>query len=330
LNDTGPLQRPGRKYAILNAEPGRFSPRAKAALRALGEVAEHEADRAYLLANAGLYDVLFIALRNVIDREILSRAARLRCIVTPTTGLNHVDVGAARERRVAVLSLQGETAFLENIGATAELAWGLLLALVRRIPAAHGSVLRGDWNRDAFYGAQLRDKTLGVAGYGRLGKMVAAYGRAFGMRVVAFDRDTTARTAEVEFMGLEELLRQSDVISIHLSLNDQTRRLFDSSRLRGAKPGALLINTARGEIVDEAALVEALESGRLAGAAVDVMAGEATLDAAWLARSPLAAYARTHSNVLITPHIGGVTHESVEATNLFMIEKLQRYLDGKA
>jgi D-3-phosphoglycerate dehydrogenase len=322
---TAPPLAAGAQWRILNAECGRFSAEARTALQALGQVDEVEADRDFLLQHVADYDVLVVALRNTIDAALLEHARRLKVIVTPTTGLNHIDQAAARSRNITILSLQGETGFLNQVSATAELTWGLLLALLRHIPAAHASVMQGRWDRNAFYGHELKDKTLGIVGCGRLGSMVARYGLAFRMSVLAHD----IRPAEQEgvaFVALPELLQRSDVVSLHLPLNDATRNFFDACCFARMKQGAVLLNTARGELVDTSALLDALGNGRVAGAAMDVLADETSLDPEWLGRHPLASYARTHGNVLISPHIGGVTHESVSSTNLFMIRKLERYV----
>lgn len=313
-------------FRILNTEPGRFSEQAKEALRRVGEVHEIEADRDHLLSHVCEYDALFICLRNVIDRDVIERGARLRYIATPTTGTDHIDVEAARARGVTVLSLAGETEFLRDVTATAELTWALLLSVVRKLPLAHQSVMAGEWARDAFRGNELRGKTLGVVGYGRLGKVVAEYGNAFRMTVLAFDRRPERDVQNVDFVGLEELLRRSDVVSVHVTLSPETQGFFDATRFAEMKTGAVFINTSRGRIVDETALLEALRSGKIAGAAVDVLAAETSNRPGWLAADAMRSYARANSNLLITPHIGGMTHESVEKTNIFMVEKLARHL----
>jgi len=318
------MQRP----RILNAEPGRFSKEAKAALDAIGDVDEVDADRSFLLQHIANYEVVVVALRNTIDAEVLSHANRLKCVVSPTTGLDHIDLRCAAERDIAVLSLRGETAFLGDISATAELTWGLLLALLRRIPAAHADVMSARWRRDEFCGSELKGKTLGIVGHGRLGKMVARYGLAFRMTVLAFDKAADTTTDGVTFVDLPELLSRSDVVSLHLPLNDETRGCFAAKAFQEMRRGAVFLNTARGELVDQAALLDALRSGHLAGAAADVLAGETSLDPNWLENNELARHARNHGNVLLTPHIGGVTHESVEQTNMFIIRKLQNYLEG--
>jgi len=316
---------PHSSFRILNTEPGRLSQEARLALRKLARVDEVEADRLYLLENIHKYHGLFIGLRNLIDRDVLDKAELLRCIVTPTTGLNHIDMAFSEAKGVKVLSLRGETEFLSTVSATAELAWGMLLALVRKIPTANQSVMMGEWVRDNFYGNELRGRTLGILGFGRLGRMLSAYGQAFGMKVLSHDIRSVS-VVDVESVGLTELLERSDVISVNLALNDETRGMLGREEFLRVKQGAFLLNTARGEILDEDALLESLLTGRLAGAALDVMAGETSGNQNWLKESNLHAYARDHSNLLITPHIGGVTYESVEKTNHFIIEKLANYL----
>lgn len=316
---------PHSSFHILNTEPGRLSPEARLTLRKLALVDEVEADREYLQENIHKYHGLFVGLRNLIDREVLERAKQLRCIVTPTTGLNHIDMVFAEEKGVTVLSLRGETEFLSTVSATAELAWGMLLALVRKIPAAHESVMAGQWVRNKFYGNELRGRTLGILGFGRLGKMLSAYGQAFGMKILVHDTSSVS-VVDVESVGITELLERSDVISVNLALNDETRGMLGHKEFSLIKRGAFLVNTARGEILDEAALLESLKTGHLGGAAIDVMAAETSGNQNWLKESELHTYARDHTNLLITPHIGGVTYESVEKTNSFIIEKLAKYL----
>jgi D-3-phosphoglycerate dehydrogenase / 2-oxoglutarate reductase len=310
---------------ILNTEPSRFTSSALEALAALGAVENREADRRFLLDHGGDFDAWLIAFRTVIDRELLAGARRLKVIATPTTGTDHIDVAEARVKGISVVSLAGETEFLERISATAEHTWGLLLALIRHLPAAHASVIAGRWERDPFKGNELSGKTLGIVGYGRLGRIVARYGAAFGMTVIAFDRNPKPSDG-VKFVGIDDLLSRADVVSVHLALSADTERFLDRGRLAMMKPGSVLVNTSRGRIVDEAALLELLRSGRLAGAALDVLADETSADGSWLSRNPLREYARKHDNLLITPHIGGLTAESTERTNMFIIEKLARHL----
>ncbi len=312
---------------IVVAESDGFSPVAAERLRGLGEAVFADADRAELPALVRDADVLWVRLRHRIDADALAAAPRLRAIVSPTTGLNHIDLDEAARRGVAVLSLRGETEFLRTVRATAEHTVALLLALVRRLPAACEHVREGGWNRDAFRGGELYGKTAGVVGYGRLGRIVADYLGAFGMRVLATDPHVRPDEAEpgVELVPPARLLSEADVVTLHVNLTADTEGFFGAEQMGRMKPGALLVNTARGELLDEAALLEALEQGRLAGAALDVLADERS---GGMAGRPLVEYARTHDNLIITPHIGGATRESMANTEIFMAGRLAEFLHG--
>lgn len=315
------------RLRILNLEPENYAAEALAVLQSLGEVETGPLDRPALLDRIGEFEVLIVRLAHQIDREVLDRAGRLKVIVSATTGLDHLDLECAAAKGIAVLSLRGETDFLRSIPATAEHTWALLLALVRRIPAAHASVLAGEWQRDRFRGADLAGKTLGLLGLGRIGEKVARYGLAFGMRVVAFDPYRAGWPDGVERLASQaDLLARSQVFSIHVPLNTETEGLIGAAELDLLPPGALLINTSRGQVLDEAALLAALESGRLGGAALDVLRDERGVN---LVESPLVCYARTHENLVLTPHIGGATRESMAATEIFMAHKLRAFLNQR-
>jgi D-3-phosphoglycerate dehydrogenase len=282
-------------------------------------------DRAGLMQSVAWANVLWVRLRNRIDAEVMAAAQDLRIIVSATTGLNHIDLTEAERRRIRVLSLRGETDFLREIRATAEHTIGLTLALLRHVTRAHRHVLEGGWDRDLFWGNELNEKTVGVVGYGRLGRIVAGYLQAFGARVLAADPDARADEIEsgVTLLPLVDVLRAADGITLHVNLNAKTRGFFGAEQFALMKPGAWFINTARGELVDETALLAALRSGRLSGAAVDVLNDE---HATGMRENPLVIYARANENLIITPHIGGCTTESVEKTELFLAEKLRTLL----
>lgn len=310
---------------ILNAEPLNYSEEARRVLQTIGSVDERCLNREELLRCLFNYDVLIVRLGFQVDRAVIDAGSRLQAIVTATTGLDHIDVPYAEKRGVAVLSLRGEVDFLRSIPATAEHAWALLLALIRRIPWAYDSVLDGHWQRDAFRGHNLSRRRLGILGLGRIGEKVARYGLAFGMSVSAYDPAPVAEISGVTLcVSLEELLRRSDVLSIHVPLNVRTEKLIGRAELAHVPPGALLVNTSRGGVLDEIALLEALAGNRLAGAALDVVADEREQPGS--GREALIAYARSHTNLLITPHIGGATIESMRDTEIFMAQKLKRYL----
>lgn len=313
------------RYRILNMADLTAAPDSLAPLARVGEVVSLPAGREALLGAIGEFDAYFASLHIRADAEVLARAGRLRAIATPSTGLDHIDLAEAARRGVAILSLKDDTEFLSRVTATAELTWGLLLAVVRRLSGATEAARRGEWARDRFRGRQLSGKTLGVLGYGRLGRIVARYGLAFGMRVLACDVRPLSPEAGVEMADFDTLLREGDVLSIHVHLTEANRGLVSASTLAKMKPGAVLLNTSRGAIVDEAALLAALESGRLAGAGLDVICGEWDAD---LANHPLVRYAAAHENLVITPHVGGVTHESQAMTLEHTARKLADYLEG--
>ncbi|MCB2226141.1 MAG: hypothetical protein KQH53_05635 [Desulfarculaceae bacterium] len=312
---------------ILNIEPEDFSEPAHRLLASLGGLDEAALSRAELLERLAGYDVLITRLGHRIDAEVLDAGPELKALVTATTGLDHIDLEAAAARGVEVLSLRGEVEFLESVSATAEHTWGLLLALVRRILTAHASVLAGEWDRDSFKGRELMGRHLGCVGLGRLGRKVAAYALAFGMQVSAYDPAPQKWVHGVERCdSLEILLANSEILSLHPPYNEDTHGMIGAEELALLPEGAVIINTARGGLVDEAALLAALTSGRLAGAALDVLANE---PGGGQAASPLIAHAREHGNLIITPHVAGATTESMAKTELFMARKLEAFLHGK-
>lgn len=310
---------------IVIAESSGFSRAALARLAQAGEVVAADVDRPGLLREVRDAEVLWVRLRHRIDEEVLAAAPALAIIASPTTGLDHIDLAAADRRGVRVISLRGETKFLEDVRATAELTIGLLLAVLRHIPAAVEDVHAGRWNRDAFKGRELRGKVVGIIGYGRLGRLVARYLLAFGARVIATDPHPRADN-DVEIVSLDALLDAADVVSVHAPLDDSTRGLLGAREIARMRPGSVLVNTARGDLVDSAALLGALRSGHLAGAALDVVAGES---AGGVGHLDLVAFARDHEQLVITPHIGGCTEESMAMTEDFLAERVCAALSAK-
>lgn len=316
---------------ILNIEPDNYSRQAHQILQTVGEVEERPLShlptpRSHLLTLIPHYDVLITRLGFYIDAEIMAAGKQLKAIVTATTGLDHIDLVAAKRQNVTILSLRGETAFLQTVPATAEHTWALLLALVRQIPPAFTAVQQGKWNRDLFRGRDLFGKRLGIVGLGRIGQIVARYALAFGMHVQAHDPYLqTWPTAVEPYQQLDDLLAESDVVTLHVPLNEATTGLIGESELAQMRRGSCLVNTSRGAIIDERALLAVLKNGRLAGAALDVLTGE---QAGLINQQhPLIQYANTHSNLLLTPHIGGATTDSMHMTEIFMAEKLRTFMN---
>ena len=310
---------------ILHLEADVYPAESLASLRWLGPVVAAQPgtrDELVELMSENQPLALFVTLGMRIDAPVMDASANLRWIVSPTTGLDHIDIDAAHRRGIAVLTLLDAREHIQDVSATAELTWGLLLAVARRIPEAAGSVQQGTWNRTNFFGSQLRGKTLGIVGLGRLGRMVAAYGRAFGMYVLAHEvAPEPAVVAElgVQLTGDKELLERSDVISIHLPLTRATNEWLNAERISRLKPGALVLNTARGQLVDEEALAEAVRSGAVGGVGVDVLHHDSTWGTQ-VGPNALLTCALNGFNVVVTPHIGGYADFAVHATRRLIVE----------
>ena len=259
-----------------------------------------------------------------IGNELLDDVENFQCVVSPTTGLDHLDIDYLMARDIKVIHLGQLKDEIKEVFATAELTWGLLLAVSRHLVIAHQHVSKGLFDREVFLGRELQGRTLGVIGYGRLGKKVSEYGKAFGMdvKVTEIDVQKTLELPQgVERVELNRLLAESDVISIHLPLTNETQKYLDDKKISKMKAGAILINTSRGEILDEIAASQALESGRLYGVGVDVLSGEVSENFDLLS-SPLVKAANHGLNVVITPHIGGWSENAVMKTRDLVAEAL--------
>lgn len=261
---------------------------------------DDSADPAFAEALPGAHG-LVVRSATKVTGELLARAPLLRVVGRAGVGVDNIDLEAATAKGVAVMNAPAG-----NTVSAAELTLALMLALVRGVPAADASVRAGEWARSRFKGAELRGRILGLVGAGRIGGEVAARCRAFGMRVLAYDpylTDERATDLRVERATLDEVIESADVLSLHVPLTDGTRGLIGRETLARMKEGAYLVNVARGGVVDEEAMVEALASGRLAGAALDVFAAEPLG-----ADSPL----RGAPNLVLTPHLGASTQEAQE------------------
>jgi D-3-phosphoglycerate dehydrogenase len=262
-------------------------------------------------------DALVVRSATKVDARLMEAAPKLRIIARAGTGVDNVDVAAASSRGILVVNAPGA-----NSISVAEHACALMLALARSIPAADRAMKEQRWDKKRFLGTELRGKVLGVAGLGRIGQEVAQRARAFGMTVIAHDpylaRDV-ATALGVELMTLDEVCARADYISLHLPSTPETRHLFDDQRLSRCKPGVRLVNTARGELVDETALARAIKSGHVAAAALDVFETEPPSD--WsLALLP---------QVVATPHIAASTEEAQELVGIETTAAVRDFLkDG--
>ena len=311
------LQRVANKPVVLIAEE--LSP---ATLEALGPDFEvrncNGADRAELLAALGKgVDAVLIRSATKMDAEAIAAAKGLKVIARAGVGLDNVEIPAATAAGVMVVN-----APTSNIVSAAELAIGLLLASARFISPAHAALRNGKWARSKYTGAELFEKTLGIVGFGRIGQLVAARMQAFGMDVVAYDpylQPARAAQLNVRLVELDELLKISDFITIHLPKTKETANLIGTEALKKVKPSVRIINAARGGVLDEAALYEALKEGRVGGAGLDVFATEPCTD------SPLFEL----DNVVATPHLGASTDEAQERAGIAVAISVRKALSGE-
>jgi len=277
-------------------------------------------DRSRLLPQMAGAEALFTRNRTRVDEELLAAALELRVLGRLGVGLDNIDMNSCERAGVQVIHAGGE-----NAVSVAEFVIGAMLVVVRGVYAMTPSMIAGEWPRQGHaFGQELMGKTLGLVGYGSIARQVAARAAGLGMEIIAHDPfvpDDDPAWGTIRSVDLETLLTSADVISLHVPLDDGTRRLIDAHALKRMKPTAVLINTSRGGIVDETALARALLEGKLGGAALDVFASEP------LGPEPAAVFA-TVPNLLLTPHVAGNTRESVDRVARSIVEKVMTALAG--
>jgi D-3-phosphoglycerate dehydrogenase len=309
-------------YRILNAMRVETCPDALAVFDGIGTVDTVPGDPDSVAAVIGEYDAYLAALTVPFDAAMVGRANRLKVIGSPSTGTDHLDLAAIDAAGIVRFDISREINLIRSFTATSELAFALALNVNRRILPATRSVLEGEWGRETYTGFQFSGKTFGILGLGRLGRISARIAQGFGMRTIAHDiRDVDA--PNVTMVDFTTLFREADVLTIHVHLRDDTRGLVDARAISLMKRNAILINTSRARLVDNDALLHALRNGTIAGAGLDVIDGEWDSD---IAQNHLVNYARHHDNLVITPHIGGATHESINGARIFMAKKVADYL----
>lgn len=272
------------------------------------------------LINA-IKDAHFVGIRSrtFLTEEVLSQATKLNAIGCFCIGTNQVDLDAAKQRGIPVFN-----APFSNTRSVAELVLGEILLLMRQVPKANAEVHRGIWNKSAAGSNEVRGKTLGIIGYGHIGSQLSVLAESIGMQVRFYDIEDKLPLGNAQQVGsLEELLATSDAISLHVPENESTKNLINAERLAQIKEGAVLINAARGTVVDIDALVDALKADKLRGAALDVFPEEPA-SASDPFESPLCAF----DNVILTPHIGGSTSEAQENIGIEVASKFVKYSDN--
>lgn len=263
------------------------------------------------------YDALIVRSRTKVKKEVLLAGKRLKVVGRAGVGVDNIDLKAAKEAGVVVVNSP-----LAATNAVAELALGFMLSLARRIPEMNESMKAEKWEKSSFKGSELEGKTLGLLGIGRIGARVAELARVFGMMIIAYDPFLSSeeiRMRHAEPASFDELLEKSDYISLHLPLTDVTRGLISEPQFQAMKTGVRLICTARGGVVDEEALRAALDSGKVAGAALDVYATE----------PPAGGSIATHPKVIASPHIGAQTKEAQTKAGIGIAQEVITVLQGK-
>jgi D-3-phosphoglycerate dehydrogenase len=266
-------------------------------------------------------DGLIVRSETRVDRDLLAHAPRMRVVGRAGVGVDAIDVDAATEAGIVVVN----TPAANTIAAT-EQTFALMLGLVRHVAAANASIRAGRWERTPFIGTELYGKTLGIVGLGRIGGGVAARARAFGMEVLAHDPFIPTSRAEAlgaQLVELDELLQRADIVTLHVPLTQQTRDLIDARAFDLMKSSALLVNCARGGVIDEAALLDALDAQKIRAAAIDVVAKEPPVPGS------LGEKLHQHARVLATPHLGGSTREALERIAIELARDVADALGGK-
>jgi D-3-phosphoglycerate dehydrogenase len=272
-----------------------------------------------LLSKVENYDALVVRSRTKVDVEVIARGTRLKVIARSGSGLDNIDLRAANARGVEVVS--SPEALVE---AVAEHVVGLMLTLARGIPAADAAMKAGRWDKERFVGIELKGKTLGIAGLGRIGKRVAEIARVFGMSLLAYDvievPQETLASLGCRMVDLDTLFASSDFITLHIPLTSETRHMVDPRRISLMRRNSFLINTSRGEVIDERALAQALRAGEIGGAALDVFENEPPGADSDIITSP---------NLITTPHIGGQTKDAQEMAVTIVGAKINQFFVGR-
>jgi D-3-phosphoglycerate dehydrogenase len=272
--------------------------------KSFGPVSVKPAD---LFAELGDAEILIVRSKTSVNAELLSRAPRLKVVARGGVGLDNVDAEACKKRGIAVFNTPDASTV-----AVAEFAAAMIFSLLRHVPRADACMKAGKWEKNAIVGRELYGKTVGIVGFGRIGSSVAERLRPFGCKIITYSLEFLKAPGETEVVALEELFGRADIITLHVPLTPETRKMINAERLALMKPGALLVNTARGELVDEEALFIALKEKKIAGAALDVYPSE-----------PYSGKLCGLENVVLTPHIAGSTAEAQARIGRQLVEKLR-------
>ena len=304
---------------ILITEPDYFPKDLQKELENYGTVVAKKMKHEELVANVKDVDVLLVRVETSVNKEVLDNAEKLKLIGSMTTGLDHVDIEGTRQKGIELINFPGYAT-----SSTAQYVFTLILNMMRKVPWAFEHFKDEKWERHKFLGRELTGKTLGVIGFGRIGSTVGKYAKSFGMNVIFYDpyvkKEVLSNVEAEQVDSVDKIIEQSDIITLHTFLSNETRGMFDKEAFSKMKNSAILVNTSRGEIVNDNDLVTALRTGEISGAALDVFSEEPLP-----VPNNLINYAREKDNLLLTPHLAGSTSESIESAAKFMVEKIREF-----
>jgi|TARA_B100001094_G_scaffold22783_1_gene19259 D-3-phosphoglycerate dehydrogenase len=250
----------------------------------------------------------------ILDEEVLKNS-NIKVINTCSTGLNHIDMDCCERNNVKVWSLKEDFELINDLPSTAELSFGLMMSLLRKIPEGFDSVKKGEWDYEPFIGRQIKGLTIGIIGFGRLGRITTELFKGWGVNILV--NDPYVGTFEYEQVEIKEIQKKSDVVFLHLHANKETRNMVDRELLSNMKKGSILINTSRGELVNEKDVINSIKEGHLGGYGTDVITDEF----GDVKESELVEFSRENNNVVITPHVGGMTWEGQTKAYKWAIDK---------
>jgi len=270
------------------------------------------------LKNIEKYDVLIVRSATKVTKELIDNGKNLKIIARAGAGMDNIDQIAAENRKIILVNAPDSL-----VQAVAELTIGLILAFSRKICEANRSMKEGRWEKSKFQGIELKGKTLGIVGFGRNGRAVANLASSFNMNIIAYDPyvkvESTEKHVVVRQVELEELLKISDIVSLHFPLTETTRHIMNREKLKLLKNTALLINTSRGELIEESALIDLLREKKILGACLDVFENEPNINKEFLKLD----------NVILTPHIASLTDDAQKRAGMTIAEKIREYFDHK-
>ena len=292
----------------------------------IGDCTFKKYNRKYLISNIDKFDILVPHLFEKIDRELIDLSKSLKIIATPSTGSDHIDIEYLKEKNIKFISLNDDKEFINLITSTAEMNWLLILSCVRNLRLLIDRVqVDKSWLNTDIRGYELNNKKLGIIGYGRLGKMVAKYGKTFGMKVLAYDIDPQKYDQNIIPVELPKLLKESDIISVNAKLNKTSFNLIDSDEISLMKKGVILVNTARGEIINSEAISRGIDQDIISAVGLDVCGNE--YQSSKLPEDILVKRSFNDKRIIITPHAGGSTLDAHDKVFGKTTELIKLYLE---